>query len=54
MSALAQLAASVDATLREYALSDPPAGQWERRIDGYPMAREPTSWLEVGFKLGTR
>ena len=29
-------------------------GAWERRIDGYPMAREPTSWLEVGFKLGTR
>ena len=34
MSALAQLTASVDATLKEYALSDPPAGQWERRIDG--------------------
>lgn len=27
---------------------------YERRIDGYPTSREPSSWLEFGFRLGTR
>jgi hypothetical protein len=26
----------------------------ERRVDGYPTSREPSSWLEFGFRLGTR
>jgi hypothetical protein len=26
----------------------------ERRIDGYPTSREPSSWLEFGFRLVTR
>jgi hypothetical protein len=26
----------------------------ERRVDGYPTSREPSSWLEFGFKLGSR
>ena len=27
---------------------------YERRVDGYPTSREPSSWFEVGFRLGTR
>jgi hypothetical protein len=27
---------------------------YERRVDGYPTSREPSSWLEFGFRLGTR
>jgi hypothetical protein len=26
----------------------------ERRVDGYPTSREPSSWLEFGFRLVTR
>jgi hypothetical protein len=26
---------------------------WERRVDGYPTSRQPSSWLEFGFRLGT-
>lgn len=26
----------------------------ERRVDGYPTSREASSWLEFGFRLGTR
>jgi hypothetical protein len=26
----------------------------ERRVDGYPTSREPSSWLEFGFRLGAR
>jgi hypothetical protein len=28
-------------------------GAYERRVDGYPTSREPSSWFEVGFRLGT-
>ena len=34
MSALAELTEAVDATLRPYAVDDPPRGEWEERIDG--------------------
>jgi hypothetical protein len=27
---------------------------YERRVDGYPTSREPSSWFEFGFRLGTR
>lgn len=27
---------------------------YERRVDGYPISREPASWFELGFTLGTR
>ena len=27
---------------------------YERRVDGYPTSREPSSWLEFGFRLGGR
>jgi len=27
---------------------------YERRVDGYPTSREPSSWVEVGFRLGAR
>jgi hypothetical protein len=27
---------------------------YERRVDGYPIAREPSSWVEIGFRLGGR
>ena len=27
---------------------------YERRVDGYPTSREPSSWLEFGFRLGAR
>ncbi len=27
---------------------------YERRVDGYPISREPCSWFEFGFTLGTR
>jgi hypothetical protein len=27
---------------------------YERRVDGYPTSREASSWLEGGFRLGTR
>jgi hypothetical protein len=27
---------------------------YERRVDGYPTSREPSSWLEFGFRLGSR
>jgi hypothetical protein len=26
----------------------------ERRVDGYPTSRDASSWLELGFRLGTR
>jgi len=26
---------------------------YERRIDGYPTSRQPLSWFEIGFRLGT-
>ena len=26
----------------------------ERRVDGYPTSREPSSWLEFGFRFVTR
>jgi hypothetical protein len=26
----------------------------ERRVDGYPTSRDPSSWLEFGVRLGTR
>jgi hypothetical protein len=25
----------------------------ERRVDGYPISREPSSWFELGFRLGS-
>lgn len=27
---------------------------YERRVDGYPTSREPSSWMEFGFRLGAR
>jgi len=27
---------------------------YERRVDGYPTSREPSSWFEFGFRLGAR
>ena len=27
-------------------------GAYERRVDGYPTSREPSSWFEFGFRLG--
>ncbi len=27
---------------------------YERRVDGYPASRQPSSWAEVGLRLGTR
>lgn len=27
---------------------------YERRVDGYPTSREPSSWWELGFRLGSR
>ena len=27
---------------------------YERRVDGYPTSREPSSWLELGFRLAGR
>jgi hypothetical protein len=27
---------------------------YERRVDGYPTSREPSSWFEVGLRLGAR
>jgi hypothetical protein len=27
---------------------------YERRIDGYPISRDPSSWLELAFRLGVR
>ena len=29
-------------------------GAYERRVDGYPTSREPSSWFEFGFRLGAR
>jgi hypothetical protein len=29
-------------------------GAYERRVDGYPASREPSSWFEFGFRLATR
>jgi hypothetical protein len=26
---------------------------YERRVDGYPTSRQPSSWFEIGFRLGT-
>ena len=26
---------------------------YERRLDGYPTSRQPSSWFEIGFRLGT-
>jgi hypothetical protein len=26
---------------------------YERRVDGYPTSRQPSSWFEFGFRLGT-
>jgi hypothetical protein len=28
-------------------------GAYERRVDGYPTSRQPSSWFEFGFRLGT-
>ena len=28
-------------------------GAYERRVDGYPTSREPSSWFEFGFRLAT-
>jgi hypothetical protein len=27
-------------------------GAYERRVDGYPTSRQPSSWVELGFRLG--
>jgi hypothetical protein len=27
---------------------------YERRVDGYPISRDPSSWLELGVRLGVR
>ena len=29
-------------------------GAYERRVDGYPASRQPSSWFEFGFRLGAR
>jgi hypothetical protein len=29
-------------------------GAFERRVDGYPTSRQPSRWLEAGFRLATR
>jgi len=26
---------------------------YERRVDGYPLARVPLSWVEAGFRLAS-